>query len=64
MDKKGLEIMRNFISTIPNDKIKFDNFTMLEELSSTHIDQRAIEKFFKERNEQIANETIKTVKDL
>ena len=68
----GPEKVAQFIKEIPDEIVKFDNFTVLEELSNNQIDQNNIKKFFsKSKIQQITllgnreiEKDIKTVKDL
>lgn len=68
----GPEKVAQFIKEIPDEIVKFDNFTVLEELSNNQIDQNNIKNFFsKSKIQQITllgnreiEKDIKTVKDL
>lgn len=68
----GPEKVAQFIKEIPDEIVKFDNFTVLEELSNNQIDQNNIKNFFsKSKLQQITllgnreiEKDIKTVKDL
>lgn len=42
----GPEKVAQFIKEIPDEIVKFDNFTVLEELSNNQIDQNNIKNFF------------------
>lgn len=73
MEKEtGEEKIVQFIKEIPEEIVKFDNFTVLEELSNNHIDQNNIKNYFSKSkilkitllgNKEVEKD-IKTVKDL
>ena len=63
-EKKSIEIIDNFINNLPQDKIKFDEFSMLEEITNAKIDYRQIQDIFAEKIKQIGEEKIKTIKEI
>ena len=46
MDKDGVAKVVTLINSISESQAKFDNFTMLEELSSIQINPTHIQNFF------------------
>lgn len=63
MDKNGVAKVATLINSISESQAKFDNFTMLEELSSIQINPTSIQNFFSKRINSVEGE-IKTMKDL
>ena len=63
-EKKSIGIIDNFINNLPQDKIKFDEFSMLEEITNAKIDYRQIQDIFAEKIKQIGEEKIKTIKEI
>lgn len=63
MDKDGVTKVATLINSISESQAKFDNFTMLEELSSIQINPTSIQNFFSKRINSVEGE-IKTMKDL
>ena len=63
MDKDGVAKVVTLINSISESQAKFDNFTMLEELSSIQINPTHIQNLFSKRINSVEGE-IKTVKDL
>lgn len=63
MDKDGVAKVATLINSISETQAKFDNFTMLEELSSIQINPTSIQNFFSKRINSVEGE-IKTMKDL
>ena len=63
MDKDGVAKVVTLINSIAEAKAKFDNFTMLEELSSIQINPTHIQNFFSKRINSVEGD-FKTVKDL
>ena len=57
------KIFEDFLKTIPENLIQFDNFTVLEELSSSQIDKSLMDNFFQKRNNNIDKE-VKTIKEI
>ncbi len=57
------KIFEDFLKTIPENLIQFDNFTVLEELSSNQIDKNLMDNFFQKRNNNIDKE-VKTIKEI
>ena len=57
------KIFEDFLKTIPENLIQFDNFTVLEELSSNQIDKSLMDNFFQKRNNNIDKE-VKTIKEI
>ena len=63
MDKDGVTKVATLINSISESQAKFDNFTMLEELSIIQINPTSIQNFFSKRINLVEGE-IKTMKDL
>ena len=63
MDKDGVAKVVTSINSISESQAKFDNFTMLEELSSIQINPTHIQNFFSKRINSVEGD-FKTVKDL
>ena len=57
------KVFEDFLKVIPENLIQFDNFTILEELSSNQIDKNLMDNFFKKRNNIIEKE-VKTIKEI
>ena len=57
------KVFEDFLKVIPENLIKFDNFTILEELSSNQIDKNLMDNFFKKRN-NIIDKEVKTIKEI
>lgn len=52
-----------FVKGIDEGKAKFDNFTMLEELSNITINREYVKGVFRKRNEEVKGE-VKGMKDI
>lgn len=64
IDKKcNNKVFEDFLKVIPENLIQFDNFTILEELSSNQIDKNLMDNFFKKRN-NIIDKEVKTIKEI
>ena len=64
IDKKcNNKVFEDFLKVIPENLIQFDNFTVLEELSSNQIDKNLMDNFFQKRNNNIDKE-VKTIKEI
>ena len=63
-EKKAIEIIDNFINNLPQEKIKFDEFSMLEEITNVKIDYQQIQDIFAEKIKQISEEKIKTINEI
>lgn len=57
------KVFEDFLKVIPEKLIQFDNFTILEELSSNQIDKNLMDNFFKKRN-NIIDKEVKTIKEI
>ena len=57
------KFFEDFLKVIPENLIQFDNFTILEELSSNQIDKNLMDNFFKKRN-NIIDKEVKTIKEI
>ena len=57
------KVFEDFLKVIPEKLIQFDNFTILEELSSNQIDKTSMDNFFKKRN-NIVEKEVKTIKEI
>ena len=63
IDKNNNKVFEDFLKVIPENLIQFDNFTILEELSSNQIDKNLMDNFFKKRN-NIIDKEVKTIKEI
>ena len=63
-EQKSFELFDNFIKNIPKDKIKFDEFSMLEEITNAKIDYTVMQDILNEKSNIIKDIDIKTIKDI
>ena len=63
-EQKSFELFDNFIKNIPKDKIKFDEFSMLEEITNAKIDYTVMQDILNEKMNIIKDIDIKTIKDI
>ena len=63
-EKKSLEIIDNFVNSLSKDKIKFDEFSMIDEIANTKIDIIEIQSIFEEKLKELKDEKIKTIKEI
>ena len=63
-EQKSIDIIDNFVNNLPQEKIKFDEFSMLEEITNTKIDYQQIQDIFAEKIKQIGDEKIKTINEI
>ena len=63
-EQKSIDIIDNFVKNLPQEKIKFDEFSMLEEITNTKIDYQQIQDIFAEKIKQIGDEKIKTINEI
>ena len=62
--KKSIELIDNFVKNIPQEKIKFDEFSTLEEITNAKVDFHQIQDIFAEKIKSIAGEKIKTINEI
>ena len=63
-EKKSIEIIDNFVKNLPPENIKFDEFSMLEEITNAKIDYSQIKDIFYEKIKQIEGQKIKTISEI
>ena len=63
-EQKTVELFDNFIKSIPQDKIKFDEFSMLEEITNAKIDYNIMKDILEEKIKKIEEKNLKTIKDI
>ena len=61
--KNDSAVFVEFVKGIDEGKAKFDNFTMLEELSNITINREYVKVVFRKRNEEVKGE-VKGMKDI
>ena len=61
--KNDSAVFVEFVKGIDEGKAKFDNFTMLEELSNITINREYVKGVFRKRNEEVKGE-VKGMKDI
>ena len=59
--QKAIEIIDEFTNNLPADKIKFDEFSILEEITNTKLNYQQIQNIFAKKMSQIDENSIKTV---
>ena len=62
--QKSIELFDNFLRSVPENKIKFDEFSMLEEITNAKINDNLMKNFLAEKNKKINEKEIKTLKDI
>ena len=63
-EQKSVELFNNFLKNIPQDKVKFDEFTMLEEITNAKIDYNIMKDILDEKIKKLDGKNIKTIKDI
>ena len=63
-EQKSVELFNNFLRNIPQDKVKFDEFTMLEEITNAKIDYNIMKDILDEKIKKLDGKNIKTIKDI
>ena len=63
-EQKSFELFNNFLRNIPQDKVKFDEFTMLEEITNAKIDYNIMKDILDEKIKKLDGKNIKTIKDI
>ena len=63
-EKKSIELIDNFVKNIPKEKIKFDEFSTLEEITNAKVDFHQIQDIFAEKLKSIEGEKIKTINEI
>ena len=62
--QKSIELFDNFLRNIPETKIKFDEFSMLEEITNAKINCNSMKNILVEKINKINEKEIKTLKDV
>ena len=62
--KKSIDLFDNFLRNTPQNKIKFDEFSMLEEITNAKINSNLMKNFFAEKINKIKEKEIRTLKDV
>ncbi len=63
-ERKSFELFDNFIRNIPQEKIKFDEFSMLEEITNAKINYNLMQEILNEKIDKIKDQEIKTIKNI
>ena len=63
-EKKSIELIDNFVKNLPKEKIKFDEFSTLEEITNAKVDFHQIKDIFAEKLKSIEGEKIKTINEI
>ena len=63
-EQKSIELFDNFLRNIPQEKIKFDEFSMLEEITNAKINYNLMQKILEEKIDKIKEKNIKTIKNI
>ena len=63
-EQKSIELFDNFLRNIPQEKIKFDEFSMLEEITNAKINYNLMQKILEEKIDKIKDKNIKTIKNI
>ena len=63
-NQKSIEIFNSFLKNLPQDKIKFDEFSMLEEITNAKIDYNSMKHILKNKLNKIKDEPIREIKDI
>lgn len=62
--QKAIEKIDEFINNLPADKIKFDEFSILEEMTNTKLNYQQIQNIFAKKLAQVDEKSIKTVNQI
>ena len=62
--QKSIELFDNFLRNIPENIIKFDEFSMLEEITNAKINCNSMKNILVEKINKINEKEIKTLKDV
>ena len=62
--EKALETIDNFVNNLPPEKIKYDEFSMIEEITTAKLEYNKIKQIFNDRINLISDVKIKTINDI
>ena len=63
-EQQTKELFDKFLKSIPQDKIKFDEFSMLEEITNAKIDYNLMKNILSEKINKIEEVKIKTINEI
>ena len=63
-EQKAFELIDFFLKSIPQNEIKFDEFSKLEEITNAQMDYNLMKDILEERINKIKEIEIKTIKDI
>lgn len=63
-EQKAFELIDIFLKSIPQNEIKFDEFSKLEEITNAKMDYNLMKDILEQRINQIKEIEIKTIKDI
>ena len=62
--QKSIELFDNFLRNIPQNKIKFDEFSMLEEITNAKMNSNLMKNYLIEKINKVKDTKIKTLKEI
>lgn len=62
--QKSIELFDNFLRNIPENKIKFDEFSMLEEITNAKMNSNLMKNYLIEKINKVKDTKIKTLKEI
>lgn len=62
--QKSIELFDNFLRNIPQNKIKFDEFSMLEEITNAKLNSNLMKNYLIEKINKVKDTKIKTLKEI
>ena len=63
-EQQAKELFDKFLKSIPQDKIKFDEFSMLEEITNAKMDYNLMKNILSEKINKIGEVKIKTINEI
>lgn len=63
-EQQAKELFDKFLKSIPQDKIKFDEFSMLEEITNAKMDYNLMKNILSEKINKIEEVKIKTINEI
>ena len=63
-EQQTKELFDKFLKSIPQDKIKFDEFSMLEEITNAKMDYNLMKNILSEKINKIEEVKIKTINEI
>ena len=63
-EQQTKELFDKFLKSIPQDKIKFDEFSMLEEITNAKTDYNLMKNILSEKINKIEEVKIKTINEI